>query len=224
MSKHHVEKIICPHCHTESDFILWDSINTSLDPEMKAKVRSGEAFKWVCISCGYEANVEYATLYHQMEDLVMIYYVPGEGDKTETIELMKGKHKNADGEFVEMDMKIDEGYYKRVVDTRNQFREKLVLLDEALDDRIIELMKLFMIAQIKDNDDDLEIEEMLFDRLEDGTRCFDIHLKDGRWAHTDFSQNLYEHLEQKFEKILEEEKDEVVINLEWALSLMERQE
>ena len=48
MSKHHVEKITCPHCHKESDFILWDSINTSLDPEMKAKVRSGEAFKWVC--------------------------------------------------------------------------------------------------------------------------------------------------------------------------------
>lgn len=224
MSKHHVEKITCPHCHKESDFILWDSINTSLDPEMKAKVRSGEAFKWVCTSCGYEANVEYATLYHQMEDLVMIYYVPGEGDKTETIELMKGKYKNTDGEFVEMDMKIDEGYYKRVVDTRNQFREKLVLLDEALDDRIIELMKLFMIAQIKDNDDDLEIEEMLFDKLEDGTRCFAIHLKDGRWAHTDFSQNFYKHMEQKFGKILEEEKDEVVINLEWALSLMERQE
>ena len=31
-------------------------------------------------------------------------------------------------------------------------------------------------------------------------------------------------MEQKFGKILEEEKDEVVINLEWALSLMERQE
>ena len=65
---------------------------------------------------------------------------------------------------------------------------------------------------------------MLFDRLEDGTRCFAIHLKDGRWAHTDFSQNFYKHMEQKFGKILEEEKDEVVINLEWALSLMERQE
>lgn len=38
MSKNHIEKIVCPKCNTESDFVLWDSINTMLDPEMKAIV------------------------------------------------------------------------------------------------------------------------------------------------------------------------------------------
>lgn len=64
MSSHHIKKIICPNCKTESDFLLWDSINTSLDPEMKEKVRNGEAFKWKCPFCGNEAMVEYTTLYH----------------------------------------------------------------------------------------------------------------------------------------------------------------
>ena len=223
MSRHHVEKIICPNCKTESDFLLWDSINTCLDPEMKEKVRNGEAFKWKCPTCGNEAMVEYTTLYHQMEDRVMIYYVPGEGDKTETIELMKGRRKNKDGEYVEMDMKFDEGYIKRVVDTRNQFREKLSILDAGLDDRIIELMKIFMLAQLEDKNEELEIEEVLFDKLEDGTKTFAVRLDDGRWAQINYSEDMYDYFAKNVQEILEEESDAVVVDGVWALEVIKRQ-
>lgn len=223
MSRHHVEKIICPNCKTESDFLLWDSINTCLDPEMKEKVRNGEVFKWKCPTCGNEAMVEYATLYHQMEDRVMIYYVPGEGDKTETIELMKGRRKNKDGEYVEMDMKFDEGYIKRVVDTKNQFREKLSILDAGLDDRIIELMKIFMLAQLEDKNKELGIEEVLFDKLEDGTKTFAVRLDDGRWAQIKYSQDMYDYFAKNVQEILEEESDAVVVDGVWALEVIKRQ-
>lgn len=222
MSRHHIEKITCPNCKKESDFLMWDSINTSLDPDMKEKVRTGEAFKWICTSCGHEALVDYPTLYHQMEDIVMIYYVPGESDKTETIELMKGRHKNENGDYVEMDIKIDEKYYKRVVETKNQFREKLLILDENLDDRIIELMKLFIISSL-DKEEDLEIKEILLDKLEDGTKRFAIYLADGRWAYTGYSQDLYGFMKNKFESILETEES-VVVDLNWALDVMRKQE
>lgn len=223
MSRHYVEKIICPSCKTESDFLLWDSINTCLDPEMKEKVRNGEVFKWKCPTCGNEAMVEYATLYHQMEDRVMIYYVPGEGDKTETIELMKGRRKNKDGEYVEMDMKFDEGYIKRVVDTKNQFREKLSILDAGLDDRIIELMKIFMLAQLEDKNKELGIEEVLFDKLEDGTKTFAVRLDDGRWAQIKYSQDMYDYFAKNVQEILEEESDAVVVDGVWALEVIKRQ-
>lgn len=225
MSRHHIEKITCPNCKKESDFLLWDSINTSLNPDMKEKVRTGEAFRWNCPFCDAKANIEYATLYHQMEDLVMIYYVPGEGDKTETIELMQGRHKNEDGEYVEMNIKIDEGYMKRVVETKEQFREKLLILDTGLDDRIIELMKAFLTSHLRYKEN-VEIEKILFDQYEneDDPLGFTIHRMDDTWAYIRFQEDLYEFFKKKFTAVAEYEKDTVVIDSNWAVGILDRLE
>jgi len=90
MSKHHMGIITCPKCGKESDFMIWDSINTTIDPEMKDKVRTGEAFIFQCPNCGERTNVNYTTLYHQMEDNIMIYYVVG--DPQEAVEILSGNY------------------------------------------------------------------------------------------------------------------------------------
>ena len=83
MSKHHIEKVTCPSCHHEGDFEVWDSINTVLDPEMKEKVLNQSIFLYTCSNCGEIFRLNYPTLYHQMEDLIMIYLVPeSEVEKT----------------------------------------------------------------------------------------------------------------------------------------------
>ncbi|MCQ2513223.1 MAG: CpXC domain-containing protein [Lachnospiraceae bacterium] len=117
----------------------WHSV---LDPDMKEKVRSGEAFRWTCPHCGNTANVNYTTLYHQMEGHVMIYLVFGDQEKA--IEMMQGFYRDNEGNIVD----ADEDYRNRVVGTMNEFREKLMILDAGLDDRIIELMKLFILANL----------------------------------------------------------------------------
>lgn len=221
MSRNHIEKIVYPKCNTESDFVLWDSINTMLDPEMKAKVRTGEAFRWECPKCGYRSNADYATLYHQMEDHVMIYYVPG--DKTEAIGFMKGIFRNSDGEAIEpgIDLKLDNDYCNRIVGTQNELREKLVILDEGLDDHVIELMKLIMKVHLQNNDQDLKIEEFLFDIDQEGTRFFAINLGNGEWGHTDFVQDMYDSIAEDMKDIIEND-DEVVVDFNWALAAIQK--
>ena len=54
MSKWEEVTIKCPNCGKVSKFKLWDSINTTLDPEMKQKVRDGSAFSFTCPHCGYQ--------------------------------------------------------------------------------------------------------------------------------------------------------------------------
>ena len=71
MSRHHMEKLTCPSCHHEGDFELWDSINTALDPEMKEKVLNQSIFLYTCPSCGETFRLNYSTLYHQMEDVIL---------------------------------------------------------------------------------------------------------------------------------------------------------
>ena len=95
MSRHHIEKVTCPSCHHEEDFELWDSINTALDPEMKEKVLNQSIFLYTCPSCGETFRLNYSTLYHQMEDLVMIYLVP-ESEVEKTYEIFYEKNALAD--------------------------------------------------------------------------------------------------------------------------------
>ena len=93
MSKHHIEKVTCPSCHHEGDFEVWDSINTVLDPEMKEKVLNQSIFLYTCSNCGEIFRLNYPTLYHQMEDLIMIYLV-SESEVAKTYDLFYGEHDN----------------------------------------------------------------------------------------------------------------------------------
>ena len=45
-------KITCPKCNHESDYIVWYSINVTLNPEMKDKILGDTLFSWVCPHCG----------------------------------------------------------------------------------------------------------------------------------------------------------------------------
>ena len=81
MSRCHEEIIKCPNCGHETPFTIWESINTTLNPELKEKVRSDELFKFTCHHCGLTALVDYPFLYHQMEDKIMIYYTSNREDE-----------------------------------------------------------------------------------------------------------------------------------------------
>ena len=118
MSRHHIEKVTCPSCHHEGDFEVWDSINTALDPEMKEKVLNQSIFLYTCPSCGETFRLNYPTLYHQMEDLIMIYLV-SESEVEKTYEMFYGE------KFESVKAFIDE--LKRYIDYYNNERISLKL-------------------------------------------------------------------------------------------------
>lgn len=218
MSINNKQIINCPKCGAESEISVWESINTVIDPDMKQKVRTGEAFRFRCPACGCETMVEYPTLYHQMDDKIMIYYVAGQ-DPSEAIKFMKGTYDDT------MEMNAGgllKGYLKRVVSTRNQFREKLFILDEGLDDRVIEIMKLLMTAKFAQTEPELEIVEFLF-TADDGYRTFSILNGEGNWGGTEYQQEVYDALAAEYKKVLAAD-DEVVIDADWALAVLKNRE
>ena len=74
MSSHREINVTCPQCHKENSCVIWSSINTALDPEMKKAVRDRSAFQFICPDCGARTTLVYGFLYHQMEDHIMIQY------------------------------------------------------------------------------------------------------------------------------------------------------
>lgn len=147
--KHHV--ITCPKCGAQGDFTAWDSVNVTIMPPLKEKVKTGELFRWTCPACGETFTVPYPVLYHDMEKKFMVYHLlKREEEETSgkmTAEELAKKSMNimASRNF------FNNGYTLRNTYSLDDFREKIAQLDSGLDDRVIEFLKYYLLYQNPDS-------------------------------------------------------------------------
>ena len=206
-----MKKVTCPSCHYEGNFELWDSINTALDPEMKEKVLNQSIFLYTCPNCGETFRLNYPTLYHQMEDLIMIYLVP-ESEVEKTCEIFCKKNTLADFHT--------EKYLNRVVTSPNQLVEKIQIFDAGKDDRIMELVA----DSLHENNPDKEFDELRFAVDDDGTNILVIINKSEITGAVDID-NMYEFASSHCDDFKDLRDDEdVVINREWILNKLTEEE
>lgn len=133
MSKIETKKFTCPKCHKESDFIMYESVNVSLDPSLREKVLTGELFQWTCPECGETFTVMYDFLYHDMKKQFMIYFSPNgcESINSQTNEMLE-KFKGMRGSTY------------RSTDDFNRLKEKIFILENDLNDIAIEFGKVLI--------------------------------------------------------------------------------
>lgn len=198
MSLEKTEMITCPDCGKESEFVIWKSLNSTLDPEAKQRLMSGELFAFKCPYCKSVRNVDYGFLYHQMDSQLMIQYSLTDENAAEGIESFE-KMTNGDLPGIQP---MDADYKFRIVRSQNQLREKIYIFDNGLDDRVIELMKVYMISRLSQSNPELEIEEMLLELTEGGPTRFAIRLSDGHWGSTDYAQGLYDVIQMPVGKLI----------------------
>ena len=208
MSRHETVKITCPQCKKESDFRIWSSINTQLDPELKSAVRDQSVFLFECPECGKKNSINYGFLYHQMEDNIMIHYANTEENVQECLEL----YRNEDNEM--MKEMFDAGYLIRVVRSREALLEKLAIFDAGLDDRIIEIIKLLYLVQLEERDD---VEGVYFVNV--GNEKIIEFISNGKvLGHAKFDEATYEDIKNDFiNKIPPINKGDIIIDFSWAL-------
>lgn len=124
MSQCETVKGKCPTCFLEQDITLWNSINTSLNSELKPMLLSQDILRVKCSGCGAILMLGYPLLYHDMEKQLMISFEPGPQEEMPAPPPFMGD------------------YQLRMVHTPNHLVEKILLFDDGLDDRAIELVKL----------------------------------------------------------------------------------
>lgn len=129
MSKHCIEHIACPQCSSKGEFIIWESVNVDLNPELRDKIFKDETFLWTCPRCGEQVYVPYDMLYHNMEKQFMLFYSPFEPET--------GKYEPLD---LPSDLFLDD-YTIRKVYGLKEFKEKIRILECGLNDIVIERMK-----------------------------------------------------------------------------------
>lgn len=228
MSIEHEEMITCPKCGKTSSFTIWQSLNTMLNPEEKEKVVSGELFRFTCPACGYTAQVDYGFLYHQMEDEMMIYYVQDDEGYEQAYEFCTGKKTNGE----ESEFKVFEAYgdgmkdyLYRIVRSQNRLREKIRIFDDGKDDRIIELMKVFISVSIGKQHPELEEFELYYDGDKDSD-AFTIITPDSAPMMVSVPPESYSGIIKDFSDRLPDirDKEDLLINFDWAMRFITGEE
>ena len=207
MSLENKEIIKCPECGKENEFIVWQSLNGDLDPEAKQKLLDGTLFQFKCSGCGYESNVSYPTLYHDMSNQLMIYFVKEE-DVEET---KKTFEPNSEFGFVM------EGYRRRIVIDQNSLREKAIIFENGLDDRVVEIIKLIYFSNLRQSQPDAKVDVAYF-MVAEGE--YQIHFLGETPMTAVVDASLYEKVAHDFADKIENAEEDYIIDLGWALKAL----
>ena len=215
MSLSREEMITCPKCGQQSPFMIWQSVNTMVDPEMKAAVRDLSAFRFTCPNCGNQAVINYGFLYHQMEDRIMVYYAETDKDAEDFMSAFN-KDKFPEGTKDFLGDFLNDNYMIRIVRSQFELREKLAIFDAGLDDRIIEIFKVILFIKYLERGSKAENIEMFFGR-DDQKNIIHI-LEDGRYAaSSEINPKAYESIENEYGPHLPDiRKDGPVIDRDYA--------
>ena len=153
MSSNPVNQLRCPVCRHVQEFTLRNVVDVTDDPERKQALLTGALTRMTCAKCGAETDVLYPLLYHDTEYRLMIWLIPG-----------RGQPGDDDHKLGEIDATLAATHQFRLVRTANELKEKVVIAEAGLDDRVVELFKVVM---RRDSDSQIQAEDsLLFAGLE----------------------------------------------------------
>lgn len=142
----------CPQCGAISKRQMWIGIGVSANPELRRKILNETLFDWKCPECGYRAQMEYPTLYHDKERQIMICLLPN-GDLS-SVENM------ADGYSQLSQVK------KRLVTSLAALKEKILIFESGLNDIGVELVKLAL-SELVEKKKGTKVEDGFFSMADD---------------------------------------------------------
>ena len=150
MSLNTSKSIRCPSCSSLQEMTVWDSITVKDSPDLKADLLAGKVNIFRCSSCSHSGLMPTPMLYHDEEKKLMISFSPcnDESIRRRLFENICETSKNS-GE-----LKNFEEYNLRFVCEYNNLLEKILIFDAELNDKAIEIIKLLILSQEPEKQDD----------------------------------------------------------------------
>lgn len=203
MSMPQRETVECPKCGKKLTYTMWQSINTQMDFAIP-DIISGKLFEVVCDKCGQKLHIMYPILFNDMIHHIMISYVmPGSEE-----EAMKG-----------FDFSRSLGYRLRIVTSQESLREKTAIINAGLDDRIVELMKIIVLAQTGDQLEGKDLGGIYF--IPDEKQPVMEFVIAGKPSYLNIVMDGYRFLEETYRDAFAETDDDTIIDREWALAFLD---
>jgi len=156
MAKEATIKIICTECGHENEVTICVGLNAQLDTEKFVSLLNGTLFNFDCGGCGKRGHLNYDMIYHDIVHRVIIHYVTSEKSLATAKESIE-KMRTMEGENA-----MPKDYRYRIVKSQNALREKALLFNYGLDDRVMEILKGLSVSGAKKENPDLQIHEVLY--------------------------------------------------------------
>lgn len=224
MSKPTMIAAECPSCGAAINIPYYEEINVADHPEEKARILSGDFFKFTCPECGALLPVSGPLLYHDPNVPTMLYLVPqGFEAQTARLDELLALIQGMEGDQTSL-------YQSRLVTSVDKLLEKIYIQDAGLDDRVVELVKL---AYLKHYASALKekgtIHASLYMPSEDGSEAQIVFIlgESQEMASVDFSKDYYVHFATEFEKTLKEATSVnqfLTIDEKWAAEFVQAQQ
>ena len=216
MSKFRIEPMVCPQCNQGDTLRLWEEINSKEDVTAKSRLLDGSLFEYRCKKCGYATGVAYNCIYKDDEKHFMVYFA-ADGDE----EGMKTAMDKVEEDANKMSVAgIKYNVKRRIVNDPNSMREKVIIFEAGLDDRIIELMKLFYVSAVRENRPEVEIVGCFFCVVDGKWRLEMLTADDGAFA-LEVQKDVYGAFEEEYKELLRE-NETYFVNAQYAVEMFEK--
>lgn len=172
----------CGKCNNEISIDFYDSVNVTVDPELKEKVLKEEINSGACSKCGAINQIVVPFLYHDMDLKLMVWVYPKE-DKIKANEIKERILEQFQETKRKLPRILTEGHIETVVFGIEELKEKLKELGDLLRSELKlyaeEKGEMKLIAAIYVKNHELVVEAEDFKAKEDLLREINSLIQDG---------------------------------------------
>lgn len=204
--------VTCFKCQFQNPFILYPTINTWITPEITERLIAFDLFQFECQSCGEGCHVDYPLLYHDMANHCLIQYVLTDKEIEKTKSNLKQVSDILSGpgdapHFLTPDI-------IRVVSDREALIEKIQIVEAGLDDRLIEIQKQMVLAELEDTRISLSYDHLVFTKVGPEHYHFLFLYRNEAIASVECDMDLYDQLEDDYRFVYQDNTYQV--DEKWA--------
>lgn len=142
------EEMPCPRCGQRKKIKRYQIINASQKPGIKEDILKNRVFFFQCDNCKLAAPLTYPCVYLDGKRKLVLALSPEAKEESGEVSHKLGALK---------------GYKRRYVDNINDLKEKIMIAENRLDDRVIELVKIEYIRQMEKEMKNDTLMNILFD-------------------------------------------------------------
>lgn len=202
MTKWSKEELVCPQCGHVNMVKKYALINASEKPALKEDILKNRIFVFECEHCGLKTPLTYPSVYLDSKKKRLILMTPEPEEEA----------KKSFGQWEQM-----KGYHKRYVNNINDLKEKIMIAENHLDDRVIELVKIEYIRQLEKEMKDDTMLDILFD-YSGNQMYFVVFFEKKGVGRMPLSLDFYRQIERQYASRLAAHPtdDFQKIDMEWA--------
>jgi hypothetical protein len=199
--------IRCEYCGTEYDHPTHHVVMKNESPDLAQGIIDDEFFYAVCPHCHRMTGVDHPVVYADLAKSAIIAYF----DSVIELSLAQKQIEEWVQEFgVDAKRSI-----VRVVSMQNELREKVILLENGLDDRVVEILKLWALERVREEGHHQEFDEMRCSVLEGG--YVNVDFVGSEPMHMRVKRSYYDQMAQSLMPAINQCQTPLEVSTEWAV-------